>query len=544
MERTISVTIGQGCLKHNNRVFIAENVDAARLDRDVIFLERDIREVYHELFDEAVEEYNARQKRNDRKIQNYYEKIKSGRQERLFTEAIVQVGNMKDSNCAMEEAELVKGILTEYMQDFEERNPSLKVFNAVLHMDEQTPHLHIDFIPFSKGNKRGMSTKVSLKGAMKALGFTGTGRNDTESMHWVQAEKEYLAELMRSRGLDWKQLGTHEKHLSVYNYEKKMRKQEVEELEQQLQAKADTLEQQEKLLVSNRKTLQVQQEQKDELMQSCEEWKAKKQEVKGWYFHYLSFYDRMEQAHVGVKKECENLQQEYDDLRDDYDGLHKEFCNARKEHEELRERSEILRRDCEELKENRKTLHSDCEALCDERDSLERDCKALEQNHKGLEIQKVDLQKTLSGLQTDKESAEQALAGAKEELGKAQIETEIVLAQRDRVVADTEKTRLWLERYVAHAEELYQKYSSVAVTSRQAELFEEVLKARNEKEELRYENEKLREENSTLRLILEKAEEFMRKLVVNGRNLWDTFTEKLAVILPGRQRTEENEYQR
>ncbi len=141
----------------------------------------------------------------------------------------------------------------------------------------------------------------------------------------------------------------------------------------------------------------------------------------------------------------------------------------------------------------------------------------------------MDLQKTLSGLQTDKESAEQALAGAKEELGKAQIETENVLAQRDRVVADTEKTRLRLERYVAHAEELYQKYSSVAVTSRQAELFEEVLKARNEKEELRYENEKLREENSTLRLILEKAEEFMRKLVVNGRNLWDTFTDTIRM---------------
>ena len=84
----------------------------------------------------------------------------------------------------------------------------------------------------------------------------------------------------------------------------------------------------------------------------------------------------------------------------------------------------------------------------------------------------------------------------------------------------------------------------MAVTSRQAELFEEVLKARNEKEELRYENEKLREENRTLRLILDKAEEFMRKLVVNGRNLWDAFTEKLAVILPGRQRKEENEYRR
>lgn len=95
-----------------------------------------------------------------------------------------------------------------------------------------------------------------------------------------------------------------------------------------------------------------------------------------------------------------------------------------------------------------------------------------------------------------------------------------------------------------HAEELYQKYSSVAVTSRQAELFEEVLKDRNEKEELRYENEKLREENRTLRLILDKAEEFMRKLVVSGQNMWDAFTEKLAVILPGRQKTEENEYRR
>lgn len=388
MERTISVTIGQGCLKHNNRVFIAENVDAARLGRNVVFIERDIRVVYHELFDEAVEEYNARQKRKDRKIQNYYEKIKSGRQERLFTEAIVQIGNMKDSNCAMEEAELVKGILTEYMQDFEERNPSLKVFNAVLHMDEQTPHLHIDFIPFSEGNKRGMSTKVSLKGAMKALGFTGTGRNDTESMHWVQAEKEYLAELMRSRGLDWKQLGTHEKHLSVYNYEKKMRKQEVEELEQQIQTKADTLAQQEKLLVSNRKALQVQQEQTDELMQSCEEWKAKKQEVKERYFHYLSFYDRMEQAHVGVKKEYENLQQEYDDFKDDYDGLRRELCNVRKEQETLWESRESLRRDCEELKENCKTLHSECEILYDERGSLERDCKALEQNHKSWRFRK------------------------------------------------------------------------------------------------------------------------------------------------------------
>ena len=94
MERTISVTIGNGCLKHNNRVFVAENVDADRISQNVVFVQRDLRGIYHELFDEAVEEYNAKQKRKDRIIQDYYNKIKDGHQEHLFTEVIVQIGNM------------------------------------------------------------------------------------------------------------------------------------------------------------------------------------------------------------------------------------------------------------------------------------------------------------------------------------------------------------------------------------------------------------------------------------------------------------------
>ena len=183
---------------------MAENVDADRISQNVVFVQRDLRGIYHELFDEAVEEYNAKQKRKDRIIQDYYNKIKDGHQEHLFTEVIVQIGNMKDSNCMMEETAVVRQILEEYMRGFEERNPSLRVFNAVLHMDEQTPHLHIDFVPFSKGNKRGISTKVSLKGAMKALGFAGTGRNDTESMQWVRNEKENLATLMQQRGFMYK----------------------------------------------------------------------------------------------------------------------------------------------------------------------------------------------------------------------------------------------------------------------------------------------------------------------------------------------------
>lgn len=484
MERTISVTIGQGCLKHNNRVFIAENVDAARLDRNVIFLERDIRAVYHELFDDAVKEYNARQKRKDRKIQNYYEKIKSGRQERLFTEAIVQIGNMKDSNCAMEEAELVKGILTEYMQDFEERNPSLKVFNAVLHMDEQTPHLHIDFVPFSEGNKRGMSTKVSLKGAMKALGFTGTGRNDTESMQWVQAEKEYLATLMQQRGLEWKKLGTHEKHLSVYNYEKKMRKQEVEELEQRLQDKADTMEQQERCMESNWEKLRTQKKQMEELEQSCRQWEVKQEKAEDRYLQYLSLSNELKQK---------------------YDALQREHRN---------------------LLNSKDTLRLEC-------DQLQGDYRLLQGDYKLLTNQHGKLQDEVEKLLTDKESMELALATAKDEMETMQAETGVVRAERDRVIEETEEAKRQVTSHLKTAENLYYKYSSVAVTDRQAEFFDEIVKTRYEKEKLEYENQKFQSENNMLRQILDKVEGFMRELKINGRNLWDAFKERIADILPG-----------
>ena len=127
------------------------------------------------------------------------------------------------------------------MNGFAERNPNLKVFNAIMHLDEETPHLHIDYVPFSTGNKRGYPPKVSLKGALKAQGFVGVGRFDTEWKRWVESEKQCLAEIMERYQMEWLQKGTHEKHLSVYEYEKKMRKAEVEELEQEISSQKDII---------------------------------------------------------------------------------------------------------------------------------------------------------------------------------------------------------------------------------------------------------------------------------------------------------------
>lgn len=234
MKRTISVMVGKGSVNHNSRKFHAKNTDPRRSDRNVEYCNQDIREVYHELFDEALARYNEKQSRSDRRIDDYYEKICSGKQEKPFHEIILQIGNKDDMNAMTENGELAAKVLAEYMEEFQERNPTLKVFSSHLHMDEATPHLHIDFVPFTTGSKRGLDTRVSLKQALAVLGFKGGTRSDTEWNQWVAAEKVQLAAVMQRHDIEWEQKGTHEKHLSVLDFEKKEREKEVLVLEQEV----------------------------------------------------------------------------------------------------------------------------------------------------------------------------------------------------------------------------------------------------------------------------------------------------------------------
>ena len=190
MKRTISAMRGKGSLSHNSRQFIAENVDSSRTPLNVEYRNEDIRTVYHELFDDALARYNENQTRRDRVIDDYYEKIRTGKQEKLFEELIIQIGNKDDMNASSENGQLARQMLDEYMQSFQQRNPTLRVFSAHLHMDEATPHLHIDFIPFTTGSKRGLETRVSLKKALEALGFMGGTKSHTELNQWIESEKQ------------------------------------------------------------------------------------------------------------------------------------------------------------------------------------------------------------------------------------------------------------------------------------------------------------------------------------------------------------------
>ena len=226
---------GDGVVAHNRRTYLAENVDPTRTHLNIEYCYTPIEEVYHQLFDTALAEFNAKQKRKDRCIENYYEKIRDGKQEKTFYEVIFQVGNKDDMGAAGENAELAKAILDKFYRSFLERNPHLHVFSAHLHMDEATPHLHIDFIPFTTGSKRGLSTRVSLKQALADQGITGEGRSLTERDLWVQKEKEALAEIMLEHGIEWEQKGEHKEHLSVLEFKREKRKEELAELEQSIE---------------------------------------------------------------------------------------------------------------------------------------------------------------------------------------------------------------------------------------------------------------------------------------------------------------------
>ena len=234
MKRTISFMTGKGSINHNSRKFHAKNTDPERSYLNVEYCNENVKDVYHELFDEALARYNEKQTRSDRRIEDYYEKIRSGKQEKPFHEIILQIGDKDNMGAKTENGQLAAKVLDKYMQDFQQRNPTLRVFSAYLHMDEASPHLHIDFVPYTTGSKRGLDTRVSLKQALAALGFKGGTRRETELNQWVAYEKEQLAAVMLEHGIEWEKKGTHEKHLSVLDFEKKERAKEVAELEQSI----------------------------------------------------------------------------------------------------------------------------------------------------------------------------------------------------------------------------------------------------------------------------------------------------------------------
>lgn len=271
-EKRISHCQGKGSLTHNNRKFSAKNVDEARTKDNVVFVEQGIKEAYEQLFGAAVERYNAKQKRADRKIKtSYYEHlfkrspaqsvVTSADKRKSFYEDVVQIGTMQDTGVGTPDAEIAAACLTEYIRGFQERNPNFYVFNAVLHLDEATPHLHIDYIPVGH-YKQGVDTQNGIAQALKEMGY-GTGKEAIA--RWREAECRLLTEICNRHGI---QIAAPEKSrgsLTVEQYKEfakvkeqvDEKKEEVARLDEQCQEKTTALTETTAALADNQTLLET-----------------------------------------------------------------------------------------------------------------------------------------------------------------------------------------------------------------------------------------------------------------------------------------------
>ncbi|MBR3045201.1 MAG: plasmid recombination protein [Oscillospiraceae bacterium] len=219
---SISFTLGKAAsqhganIRHNNRKFTAANVDEKRIADNIIYVQQDVRDAYHQLFDRALQEYNAKQTRRDRVIPDYYLHMAESKREEAFYEIVVQFGDCETSPCGSERGDLAKQMLQSYMRDFQRRNPNLFVFNAVLHLDEASPHLHIDFIPFyTKGRKNGLQKGVSMKAALIEQGFRPRSPKENQLVMWEFAERAEMERVLRVHGCERDDKDVHRKHLPV-----------------------------------------------------------------------------------------------------------------------------------------------------------------------------------------------------------------------------------------------------------------------------------------------------------------------------------------
>lgn len=384
MKKTISAVIGKGSTHHNNRKFITENVDKSKIFNNIIMVQDDIKMVYHELFDEALEKYNAKQTRKDRRIKDYYEHIRHSRQEKEFHEVIFQIGNRDDTHTGTADAKVCADILKQFSEDFQRRNPHLRVFNAVIHMDEETPHLHIDFVPFATEQKRGLSTRVSLTKALEQQGFKGEGKLNTASKLWIDSEKQVLAGLMAERGIEWEQLGTENQHLSVLNYKKQERQKEINQADAQLLITQNQLDSMENSLSHMQDKISSTKSEVDSLRKQANE-----------LLNYIP----------DIKK-SDKQEKKFDDIRFELDEQLKSSLTIMRRKDEIRKNIDSLQNitknalDLQYKSENTiYDLHQHCDKITAERDDAVQQKREYQEKYNRTERRNSELEEKISYFQ-------------------------------------------------------------------------------------------------------------------------------------------------
>lgn len=366
MAKSVSYCQGHGSLRHNNRDFIADNIDPIRTHLNQTFVKMTVEEAYTICFETSIADYDERQKRNDRKIgsvENYIEKVKHSKNgENVFYENVIQVGDMFDSGNGTADEKVVSEILTEYIQSWNERNPNLFVFNAVLHMDEKTPHLHVDYIPLADGYQRGMSVRNSLDRALKQQGIKGkNNKAECATINWQEREKDYIEQLMNKRGIERKPAtGLHRSKKSVEDYKTSIQIVSEElDAEPKIELETKKLPLQDKVIVSQNELNQVLTTAKkreytnknyEKLMQEADKAKQDAYEKQNSANRKASESQELYKKQQDLNKICENQEQELNflnntvvELENRIDELRVETCKDNQAISKLKEQVNTLK---------------------------------------------------------------------------------------------------------------------------------------------------------------------------------------------------------
>lgn len=229
---TVSISKGRGYLNHNDRTInrISDRSWNPELShQNIVYKNEPIQKIYDDWFGEALAEYNQHQidvKHPERQIKNYYEHISRSKQEKPFYEYVVAFGNINDKSS--EKYPVLQQCLDEYNRGFQERNPNFVVFQQITHRDEKgIDHTHIDFVPVSTNNTRGLDVKNSFRGALREMGWSGK----TAFLDWRQSEEKVMANILERHGLEFERGSGRDEHLNVRQYQAEAR--EVERLAQE-----------------------------------------------------------------------------------------------------------------------------------------------------------------------------------------------------------------------------------------------------------------------------------------------------------------------
>ena len=315
------------------------------------------------------ERYNAKQKRKDRMIDNYYEKIRRGKQEKLFHEVIFQIGNKDDMNAKNEEGLLAKRILTEFMDEFQARNPNLYVFSAHLHMDEETPHLHIDFVPYITGSKRGLDTRVSLKSALAAEGFTGGTRGATELNQWIASEKQEIISVVAQLG---EEVSVKKQELQNVTIEKEL----AEEATQKANEERTIAQQEKEVLLAGNQNLRMEntrlESRKDRLRMENHDLKQKQLQLQ-------TDNEGLEQRHEDLQYKNSELQNVNDQLFADNHTLEQKNDSLQSDNQALRQKYNDLQQNNVQLEKQQNELKSHIEQMVQSEQLLQRDVRKYDE---------------------------------------------------------------------------------------------------------------------------------------------------------------------